>query len=242
MVEYDPSGYMAGRPIRPEAWKSRIPDMPAGVMVARDAFPPGFLFVQNFLTPEVCDRLVAECEALPGIKQGVAAGGDDLSTVHSDVRISETVDIHKLKTDVFDLVRRAYAETVAPNYGVEIEWFERPEILRYRVGGEYKPHSDAENWFADERKWKRVIDRDISILIYLNEGFVGGEIAFPNFGMQLQPKRGLLIAFPSDARYLHTARPLISGVRYALVSWSAVKGSPRVGPEAAPGDRILMNS
>lgn len=238
VIEYDETGYAAGRPIGPDRWRVSAPEMPAGVYIARDAFPPGMLLIQNLLAPSVCDALVAECNALPGIRQGVGVGGHDVSTTYRAGRTSETVDIYKLQTNVIELTRRIFEEDIAPYYGQEVEWFERPEILRYHQGGEYKPHSDSENWFAEEKVWRRVLDRDLSILLYLNENYGGGEIAFPNFGIKLKPKRGMLIAFPSDARYIHTARPVDVGTRYALVSWAAIKGSPRV--QEKPGDIIRM--
>ena len=234
MIAYDDTGYIAGRPLKPETWRTEFPDLPDGVQAVHRALPPGFLIVQNYIDPAICRNLIAECDRLPGIKQGVARGEGDTSSVINNQRVSETVDIFKLKTDVVSLVKEVFTDVVAPHFHAEIEWFERPEILRYHEGGEYKPHADAENWFAEEKSWKRVLDRDLSILMYFNEGYRGGEIAFPNFGMQIPPRTGMLIAFPSDARYLHSARPLVSGVRYALVSWAAVKGSPRV--QSAPGD------
>ena len=79
-----------------------------------------------------------------------------------------------------------------------------------------------------------MIDRDYSILLYLNEGYIGGEIDFPNFGLKFQPKKGLLLAFPSDARYVHAARPVTAGTRYALVSWAAAKGTIRTSLEPRP--------
>ena len=41
----------------------------------------------------------------------------------------------------------------------------------------------------------------------------------------------MLVAFPSDHRYLHAAETIESGNRYALVSWAAIRGSQRVNPE-----------
>ena len=219
---------------KPDRWRTYLPEMVDGVQATYRSLPPGFLILQNYLNPVICHNLITECDELPGIQQGVSKGGSDISTVINNERVSETVDIFKLQTDVVALVKEVYTDVVAPHFGVELEWFERPEILRYHPGGHYVPHSDAENWSAEEKSWKRVLDRDLSILIYFNEGYRGGEIAFPNFGMQIPPRTGMVIAFPSDARYLHSARPLVSGVRYALVSWAAVKGSPRV--QTAPGD------
>jgi hypothetical protein len=33
----------------------------------------------------------------------------------------------------------------------------------------------------------------------------------------------MMIAFPSDHRYIHAAEPLISGTRFAVVSWAKAK-------------------
>lgn len=238
MIEFDDSGYAVNRPIRPEAWRASVPGLPDGLAISRNAFPPGFLLVQNYLDPALCDQLVRECDQLPGIRHGVGAAEDDDSLVYNDIRISETVDIRKLSVNVKSLVRDLFVKTIGPHYEQEIEWFERPEILRYHPGGEYKPHADSENWFSKEKTWKRVLDRDLSILLYLNDGFTGGEIAFPNFGLKFKPVRGLMVAFPSDGRYLHSARPVVTGVRYALVSWAAVRGTPRVQKEMSDVIRI----
>ena len=84
-------------------------------------------------------------------------------------------------------------------------------------------HSDSEYWDEGSHTWKRSLDRDYSILIYLNEGFEGGALFFPNFDYRIAPKRGMMIAFPSDHRYLHAAEPLISGKRFAVVSWAKAR-------------------
>ena len=85
------------------------------------------------------------------------------------------------------------------------------------------------------------MDRDLSIIIYLNGDFEGGHLDFPNFGFRLKPQSGMLACFPADHRYVHSARPVESGVRYILVSWAAVRGTPRVNKEM-PGSGVPMSS
>ena len=237
-LQFDDTGYMSGRPLRPDQWQAVADGAPEGIVISRNAAPPGFFIVNNFLDASVCDAIVNECEALPGQQHTVAALDDQAANaVQSSARVSEMIDVRSITQDVNGLVQNTYANVVGPHFRSTIEWFEQPEILRYKPGGQYKPHADADNWFPETKNWKRVIDRDLSILIYLNEGFSGGEIVFPNFGVTLQPTRGLLIAFPSDCRYLHTARPVTAQTRYALVSWAAIKGGPRV--QAAPQRPVI---
>ncbi|WP_428409526.1 prolyl hydroxylase family protein [Hyphococcus sp.] len=231
---YNERGYIEGAPLRLDRWNEIVSDQPGGVIITAGGVPPGFLMVQNFLAPQVCDAIVAECDQQLGEQHTVASSGADLSPQRSDTRTSEFVDVRSLNTDVIGIVKHIFANVVGHHFQKGIDWFELPEILRYREGGEYKPHADADNWDPAKREWTRVLDRDYSILLYLNEGYTGGEIDFPNFGLKLAPKKGLLIAFPSDARYVHAARPVTSGVRYALVSWAAAKGTLRTSLEPRP--------
>ncbi len=105
--------------------------------------------------------------------------------------------------------------------------------------GTIQPHSDAENWDAGSQRWVRGIDRDFSVLLYLNEGFEGGGLEFPNFGLRLTPKAGMLVAFPADHRYVHAALPISEGERFVLVSWCAALGTPRVGRAPPAGATVL---
>ena len=70
-------------------------------------------------------------------------------------------------------------------------------------------------------------------MLYLSDDFEGGAVAFTKLGYTVQPKAGMLVAFPSDERYLHEAQPVISGTRYAIVSWASHLGVAKVR-QAAP--------
>lgn len=240
MIAFDKTGYIADRPVKPDQWPAVCPNLPDGAIITADGsvrggLPPGILIMQNFVDDATCAAIVQECEALQGAEHTISAvDAKTLTSIESAARKSDFIDVRMLQTDITAIVRRAYTELVAPRFQTVIDWFELPEILRYKPGGEYKPHADSDNWLVTEQKWKRVIDRDLSILIYLNDEFDGGEIVFPNFGVKLKPSRGLLIAFPADCRYLHTARPVTAGVRYALVSWAAAKGGERVNDAPRP--------
>ena len=56
--------------------------------------------------------------------------------------------------------------------------------------------------------------RDVSSVLYLNSGFTGGVLSFPNLGISLTPKRGMLALFPSSEIYTHEVSAVESGVRF----------------------------
>ena len=54
----------------------------------------------------------------------------------------------------------------------------------------------------------------LSIVLYLNDNYEGGELYFPNQNIKIKPEAGSLIAFPSIQPYSHEALPVISGTKY----------------------------
>ena len=73
--------------------------------------------------------------------------------------------------------------------------------------------------------------RDFASIVYLNDDYEGGELHLVEQNYTIKPKPGMLVAFPSDHKFLHAALPTTSGIRYVIVSWAGIVGSPRVMPE-----------
>jgi predicted 2-oxoglutarate/Fe(II)-dependent dioxygenase YbiX len=130
-----------------------------------------------------------------------------------------------------DVVARAFQEHIIPRTGTSIDWYEQPQLLRYAPGGYYVYHSDAYDFEIEQRAWRKAADRDISLLLYLNDEYTGGELEFKRLAYTLSPKAGMLVWFPSDIRYEHMARLVKSGRRFVIVSWAAASGVERVRPE-----------
>lgn len=206
--------------------------------------PPGVLLVRNFLPQHVCQHLIRYADKTAGRKLEVVdnerSTRDKIATKESSGRVTDHVPINAISGDLLPVFIDVYAKRLAPFYGVEFEWFERPQILRYSAGGKYDPHADAENMDSKTRQWSRSQDRDISVLLYLNDDYEGGELGFDHLGYEFKPEAGMLVAFPSDHRYLHAARPTRSGTRYVIVSWAAVLGTPRV-QSAAPYASVFLS-
>lgn len=83
------------------------------------------------------------------------------------------------------------------------------QLLKYESGSYFKSHYDS----------YPAVKRCISVLIYLNDDYEGGEIEFVHFNAKIKPKAGSLILFPSNYPYRHIAHPVTSGTKYAIVTW-----------------------
>lgn len=94
-------------------------------------------------------------------------------------------------------------------YGADTRSHESYSILKYGIGQNFVNHVD--DHFEGPRR--------ISHVHYLNDNYEGGEIEFPRFNITYKPKANESIFFPSGYVYNHSVHPVISGERYAIVSW-----------------------
>ncbi|MEE4173098.1 MAG: 2OG-Fe(II) oxygenase [Xanthomonadales bacterium] len=227
-------------PYRGEAMVERCGELPAGaatgLAMPLSWAPPGLLVKPGFLDRAQCDAWRTQLANRPArplmIKDIDPETGKPVRRLDPQ-RVTQAVDAGPLREDIAHTLVSAYRDVIAPHYGQRLDWMEQPGILKYGPGGKYDAHADDAYWDVERRQWIRSIDRDLSLLLYLNDDFDGGGLAFPNFGVHLRPEAGMLVAFPSDHRFLHAAEPVEAGERYALVCWATVVGSPRVAPTPA---------
>jgi predicted 2-oxoglutarate/Fe(II)-dependent dioxygenase YbiX len=141
-------------------------------------------------------------------------------------RVTQSVDMGKKQELVEAWFKRACLEKFG-NSAVA-EWFEKPQMLRYGPAGKYGLHADAEHFDFEQNRFYRFLDRDFSMLIYLNDEYEGGELNFPWLNYRYKPKAGDLVIFPSNHIFSHESLPITRGNKYALVSWGAFRHSPRI--------------
>jgi Rps23 Pro-64 3,4-dihydroxylase Tpa1-like proline 4-hydroxylase len=55
------------------------------------------------------------------------------------------------------------------------------------------------------------------VAIYLNDGFTGGEINYPDLNISIKPKRSSVVIH--DAKLLHEVLPVKSGSRYSITTF-----------------------
>jgi predicted 2-oxoglutarate/Fe(II)-dependent dioxygenase YbiX len=198
--------------------------------------PRGVLIVHNFLSLPDCRRLVRYADKQKA--NWLMVRDEEKSTSKKFVekrdsgRVTQQVEMNKHQGFLNETVRRALLEVAAAKFGAA-DYFETPYLLRYRVGGKYGVHADSEVYDPEKRLFYRVADRDISLLIYLNDDFEGGELSFDRLNYSYHPSAGDLVLFPSTNLYLHQAQPVTHGTKYALVSWACLKSTRKLFPGAS---------
>jgi hypothetical protein len=84
----------------------------------------------------------------------------------------------------------------------------RLRLYRYGAGEKHGSHWDTVVEF------ERGAQSLLTLVIYLNDGFVGGETDFNELGLRITPRRGRALVF--QHRVLHTATTVREGEKFVL--------------------------
>ncbi|HMG46709.1 MAG TPA: 2OG-Fe(II) oxygenase [Allosphingosinicella sp.] len=173
--------------------------------------PEVTLFPHLFSAAE-CDYLrQAEPAYRPSMVIDQATGGD----VPDPIRTSDGTVIHWL---IEDPAIHALNRRLAAASGTSVDQGEPLQILRYRPGQQYLNHFDfvpgAEN------------QRMLSALVYLNDGFKGGETCFVRTGLKVKGRKGDALVFrnlgadrQADPLSEHAGLPVTGGTKFLASRW-----------------------
>jgi predicted 2-oxoglutarate/Fe(II)-dependent dioxygenase YbiX len=150
--------------------------------------------------------------------------------VNRNIRDTQEVHLPASITEKLVGIDRANVTAfINPFYTVEVRDSEPLQVLHYGIGGHYIPHVDAETLYKDDaglEMWEKTLDRDLSVVYFLNDDFEGGELVFPGLDLVIEPEAGTLVCFPSDHNFIHGVNPVTAGDRYTVVTWMRIKGMP----------------
>lgn len=121
-----------------------------------------------------------------------------------------------------DLVIRAINLRIAALSGTSVEQGESLTILRYTPGQQYRLHLDTIQGAKNQRI--------LTVLLYLNQGFEGGETVFPNLNLSITPKVGDAILFANvdstgmpEQSSCHAGLPVKRGHKWLATRWIRAK-------------------
>lgn len=184
--------------------------VPAGETVCE---APAITFFRGLLSPEECAWLAAA--ASPMLEPAVVVEPKTGRQVRDPVRVCDSAGFPwPLENPAIHALNRrlAAASATAPGQGEPLQ------VLRYRPGGEYKPHFDAIPGFANQRV--------MTFLVWLNEAYEGGETFFPTPGLKLKGRAGDAILFRNtgpdggrDPAAGHAGLPVTRGEKLIASRW-----------------------
>jgi hypothetical protein len=85
-------------------------------------------------------------------------------------------------------------------------------IVRWEEGSFQPPHADQPGGYEY---------REFGSVLYLNDNYEGGNIYFPQYGIDLKPSAGTYAFFPGDIKHLHGVSKIKKNVRYTFpIFWT----------------------
>jgi hypothetical protein len=185
---------------------------------------------RGFLSNEACDWLI-----------GRAGGRLERARVYDVRRQSDVVDDSRTNSfAVFnameaDLVQLLVQARMAACCGQPVQHMEAATVLHYAVGETIGNHYDfidpAAPGYAEQVR--KLGHRVLTFLVYLNDGYEGGETVFPKLGLSHAGRRGEGLFFVNtradgqpDLRTLHNGKPPTRGEKWVFSQF--VRNQPEV--------------
>lgn len=174
---------------------------------------PDVLLLPGLWSPAECDYAVkvAEPGFQPSFIVDVRTGGES----RDPIRTSDGSTFYWLMEDpaIHALNRRLAAAS-----GTHVDQGQPLQILRYMPGQQYRPHLDYLPGSDNQRT--------VTALVYLNDGYEGGETRFVRTGLQVRGRKGDGIIFRNtlpegraDPASEHAGLPVTRGVKYLASRW-----------------------
>lgn len=197
--------------------------------------PRAFVF-ENFAAPAECewiiDRLKGDLERAK-IYRGVA------DAMVADTRTNSEAGFMLKSSDVpMCLIRNRIAAAL----NVSPAFCEVTKLLHYQPGETFKLHSDYFDPAAPAMRAEieQRGQRFATFLLYLNDGYEGGETDFPSAGFRFKGAKGDALVFFSvdehgapDPMSMHAGAPPTSGEKWVLSQWI---GSRSINVFMTPGE------
>lgn len=175
-------------------------------MTRREVLGASVFCVRSFLPPEECAAWIQRAEQI----------GFDEAPIHTAAGPRRRPDVRNNRRVLYDSAADAErlwqrARPFVPQHREvwqPIGLNERLRFYRYEVGQQFEWHYDGcherEN---GERSW-------LTFMIYLNDGYGGGQTAFADF--TVEPVAGTALLFEHEVR--HKGQPVTYGCKYVLRS------------------------
>ena len=204
-------------------WLSEDPRLRQLLVPARGATiheDPKICTFASFVSPAVCDWLIER-----------ARGRLERARVYDAFKHTDFVDESRTNSSAIfeivdaDLVHMLVQARMAVIVGLPVSHMEAPTVLHYAAGETIGNHYDfvdpAHPNYAEEIR--RFGNRMITFLIYLNDGYEGGETAFPKLSLTHSGRRGDGLFFVNtlpdghaNLRTLHSGRPPTRGEKWVF--------------------------
>jgi len=224
----------AGKMQRPESWDRlraavdiagwlRVPE---GRIFSEE---PRIAAVKQYVSPPICEWLIRL--GRPHLEAAEIYDSESGALRGDSSRTNSAAPLGLEQIDMVVAFVRARISTLA---NVSIEGLETSQVLHYQVGQEFAAHCD----YLDVNNPGHARDvamrgqRALTVLIYLNDDYSGGDTAFPMLGRSFKGRKGDALIFwnlaqdgAPDGRTLHIGTAPTHGEKWLFSQWIRIPAS-----------------
>jgi predicted 2-oxoglutarate/Fe(II)-dependent dioxygenase YbiX len=172
---------------------------------------------ENIVPLDLCDALLnefSESQEWADTAVGNGVVNKDARSATAILLSKEVIDRNiairaQLDAELFRVAGAAVQRYLEIHPKAQINRDTGYQLLRYETGQFYVQHVDSTINH----------NRSISCSLILNDGYAGGEFAFFDQKVTVNPPKGSALLFPSNFMFPHEILPVTSGVRYSVVTW-----------------------
>lgn len=189
---------------------------------------PHIAMVDGFLAAAICDWLVEL--GRPSLALATTYDPESGKLRHQEGRSNDAAVIGLGRMDMVLAFVRAKISALT---GLPVQGFEETQLLHYTVGETFGAHVDyldtsQPGYAADvAQRGQRVL----TVLVYLNDGYDGGETTFLALGRGFKGGKGGALVFSNvtpegelDKRTVHVGSPPTRGEKWLLSQWIRFRG------------------
>ena len=209
----DPDPERLGLPAR-----LRLPDREVDVLA--EMRHPRVVVLGSFLSESECDALVALAQ--DRLMRSETVDSDTGGSAIHGARTSDGMFFQRGESELISRIEKRIEALL--NW--PLERGEGIQVLRYRVGAEYRPHYDYfdETQPGASRILSRGGQRVGTLVMYLNTPESGGSTTFPDVGLSVLPVKGQAVFFSypvahPDSLTLHGGAEVRQGIKWVATKW-----------------------
>lgn len=178
--------------------------------------------MNGLLPVEVCNYLIEAVK--PFLHPSFVIDPRTGETLRSELRTSATATLHPFQQD---LVMHLINQRLADAAQLTLEQGEMLGVLMYQVGQQYHPHFDFLDPTAGANsQFGSAGQRIATLLVSLNDDFLGGETYFLNNQLSYRGNTGDALLFwnvdgegKPDLSTRHAGNPVTRGVKFIISKW-----------------------
>lgn len=171
---------------------------------------PGIIILRRFMDEDECATYVARAEAANRwVAAPIGRYQDNKlieSRVNRDIRDVEVCGLEEIGITFPTPAAKALRLEINRELDVPVDVMSRGMISKYTPGSHIRPHRDTGMYSTN---------RIVTCVAYLNDGYSGGALTFPDLAFEFLPARGDCICFYSE--FKHGVAEITAGVRYCIV-------------------------